>query len=190
MKYDILFKEFPFIENNEVILKKIERQDSNNLFEINSNKTIYRFKPGLPRKTISAVENMIEHYERDFRKKKVIFLGIYLKSHSCKLVGVAEIFDFDRKVNLVTIGYTLNENYWGNGIATKTTSLLLEYLFNQIEVNRIQAFVMTENEKSKNVLLRNDFVKEGTIRQANLWTGKGIVDLELYAILKASYCTK
>jgi len=33
------------------------------------------------------------------------------------MVGVAEIFDFDNTVNVVMIGYTLNQNYWRRGIA-------------------------------------------------------------------------
>jgi ribosomal-protein-alanine N-acetyltransferase len=168
-------------------MKQIVKQDLNDYVDINMNEELYRFKPGEPRKTISAVENIIGHHERDFNKKIVITLGIYLKDENNKMVGVAELFDFDAKVNTATIGYTLNQNYWGSGIATKATALLLDYLFNEIGVNRIQAFVMPQNEKSKNVLLRNKFIKEGTIRQGNYWKGRGIVDLELYSILKSDY---
>lgn len=187
MYYDKIFKCFPIIEDDDILMKQIEKHDLNDYVEINMNEALYRFKPGEPRKSIAAVENIIGHHERDFYKKIVINLGIYLKEENNKMVGVAELFDFDTKVNAATIGYTLNENYWGKGIATKTTALLLNYLFNEIDVNRIQAFVMTQNEKSKKVLLRNKFVKEGTIRQGNYWRGRGIVDLELYSILKSEY---
>lgn len=187
MKDEKLFKSFPIIQNNDILMKQIVKQDLNDYAEINMNEELYRFKPGEPRKTIAAVENIIGHHERDFYKKIIINLGIYLKEENYKMVGVAELFDFDKKVNAATIGYTLNKNYWGKGIATKTTALLLNYLFYEIEVNRIQAFVMPQNEKSKNVLLRNKFMKEGTIRQGNYWRGRGIVDLELYSILKSEY---
>lgn len=187
MYYDKLFKNFPIIEGDDILMKQIGKQDLNDYAEINMNEVLYRFKPGEPRKTIAAVENIIGHHERDFYKKIIINLGIYLKKENNKMVGVVELFDFNIKVNEATIGYTLNQNYWGKGIATKTTALLLDYLFNEIDVNRIQAFVMPENEKSKNVLLRNNFIKEGTIRQGNYWKGRGIVDLELYSILKAEY---
>ncbi|SHO47760.1 GNAT family N-acetyltransferase [Anaerocolumna xylanovorans] len=190
MYYDKLFKNFPIIEDDDILMKQIEKQDLSDYVEINMNEVLYRFKPGEPRKTIAAVENIIGHHERDFYKKIIINLGIYLKKDNNKMVGVAELFDFDTKVSAATIGYTLNQNYWGKGIATKTTALLLNYLFNEIDVNRVQAFVMPQNEKSKKVLLRNDFIKEGTIRQGNYWKGRGIVDLELYSILKPEYSYK
>lgn len=187
MHYNKMFKNFPKIEDDDILLKQVEQQDLNDYVEINMNEVLYRYKPGEPRKTIAAVENIIGHHERDFYKKKIINLGIYLKKDNNKMVGVAEVFDFDNTVSVVTIGYTLNQNYWGQGIATKMTALLLKYLFNEIDVNRIQAFVMPQNEKSKMVLIRNKFMKEGTIRQGNYWRGRGVVDLEVYSILKSEY---
>lgn len=51
----------------------------------------------------------------------------------------------------------------------------------------IQAEVMPPNRASKKVLLKNGFMKEGTLRQASVWSGKGIVDHEVYSILKDDY---
>jgi ribosomal-protein-alanine N-acetyltransferase len=185
MQQSILFSEFPFIQTSEISLRKIEKIDLDDLYAIYSNENLFKYRPSQAKKNKSTVENMISHFERDFNKKKTIFLGICLNENLKKIIGVAEIFDFDEKVNMVTIGYTLNENYWGNGVATKTAKALVDYLFNTIEVNRVQAFVMPNNIKSKNVLLRNLFTKEGTIRQGAAWSGKGIIDLEVYSFLKS-----
>jgi [ribosomal protein S5]-alanine N-acetyltransferase len=185
MQQSILFSEFPFIQTNEISLRKIEKTDFDDLYEIYRNENLFKYRPSEAKKNKSTVENMICHFERDFNKKKTIFLGICLNENLKRIIGVAEIFDFDAKVNMVTIGYTLNENYWGNGVATKTVKALVDYLFNTIEVNRVQAFVMPNNIKSKNVLLRNKFIKEGTIRQGAAWSGKGIIDLEVYSFLKS-----
>lgn len=185
MSENSLFSEFPSIETSEISLRKIEKSDLDNLYSIYSNKNLFKYRPSEAKKNKSTVENMISHFERDFNKRKTIFLGICLNEDLNKIIGVAEIFDFDAKVNMVTIGYTLNEDYFGKGIATKTVKVLLDYLFNTIQVNRIQAYVMPNNIKSKNVLERNHFTKEGTIRQGAIWTGKGIVDLDLYSFLRS-----
>lgn len=65
--------------------------------------------------------------------------------------------------------------------------MLVSFLFEKANINRIQAEVMPANEASKNVLLKNNFMKEGVIRQASYWSGKGVVDLEIYGLLKNDY---
>ncbi len=42
---------------------------------------------------------------------------------------------------------------------------------------------MPANEGSKIVLL----IKEGLLRQTTFWSGKGVIDLEIYGILKEDY---
>jgi [ribosomal protein S5]-alanine N-acetyltransferase len=187
MSCDLLFKEFPHLKSERLVLKRIEEQDIDSLFEIYSNENIFRLRPGNIKKNKAAVLNMIGHFSRDFNKKKTIFLGVYLKGKSGKLIGIGEIFDLNRKVNSITIGYTLNESFWGNGYASEAAKVIIDYLFRQIGINRIQAFVMPRNIKSKNVLKRNKLKKEGTIRQGEFWPGKGVVDLEVYSILKNEY---
>lgn len=163
----------------------IEPDDLNELYEIYANEKLFRFTPGSPRKTREAVENMIGHFERDLRKRKTVFMGICLKADPAHIVGVAEMFDYERDVNMVTIGYRLHEACWSRGIAAKAVKLMTDYLFSEIGVNRVQAFVMPENAKSHPVLLRNGFTKEGTIRQGYAWTGKGLVDLVVYGLLRS-----
>ncbi|WP_291648556.1 GNAT family protein [Clostridium sp.] len=187
MKKYKLFIKFPYIECNEIILRKIEAVNLEDLYEIYSNENLYKYKPGSAKKSIEVVRHIINHFERDFIKKKTIFLGIFYKEDFNKLIGVVEIFDVDKKVSMATIGYTLNESYCGNGIATNAVKLLINFLFNEIDINRIQAYGMIENIKSINVLERSGFTKEGTIRQGTIWTGKGIVDLDMYSILKKEY---
>jgi len=189
MNKELLFGKFPYLESNILILKKVETQDVNDLFEILSNENIFKYRaPGKARlKTMDAVKNVIGHHERDFNKHKTIYLGVYYKKANHKLVGIAEIFNFDDKANRVEIGYTINESYWGKGIATNAVKIILEFLFNTVNINSIQAKIMPVNSKSKNVVERCGFTHEGTLRQLQYWTGIGIVDLEMYSILKSDY---
>jgi [ribosomal protein S5]-alanine N-acetyltransferase len=185
MKMKNLFEEFPHIETKEITLRKIVETDLDALFEIYNNEKLFNYTPMMHKKNKATVANMIGHFERDFNKKKTIFLGICLNEVPNKIVGIAEIFDYSRDVNMVTIGYRINESYWNKGIATKTVKVMVDYLFNEIGINRIQAYVMPENTKSQNVLLRNGFMKEGLIRQAYIWKGHNIVDLMLFSLLQA-----
>lgn len=179
------YEQFPHIVTDEITLRKIAASDLDNLFEIYSNEKLFQYSPVMLKKNKATVANMIGHFERDFHKRKEIFLGICLNSDPNNIVGVAEMFDYSQDVNMITIGYRLNDRFWGKGIAAKTVKAMVDYLFNNIGINRIQAFVMPENIKSQNVLQRNGFVNEGIIRQGHVWKGKGVVDLILYSLLKS-----
>lgn len=95
-------------------------------------------------------------------------MGNLSKDDPHTLVGIIETMDLNQKVNVVTIGYFLAEEHWGKGIATEAVSTLVKFLFEEIDINRIQAEVMPANEVSKKVLLKNGFIKEGLLRQAVL----------------------
>lgn len=176
-------EQFPHIVTEKIMLRKIEESGLEKLFEIYSNKNIFKYIPGDVIKNKTTVLNMIGHFERDYKKGKTLFLGIFSPEAPDELVGVAEIFDFDNKVNMVTIGYRINENYWHMGFATETVGAMVDYLFRMMGMNRIQAFVMPENKHSHRVLLKNKFDCEGVMRQAQYWKGRGVIDVAVYSLL-------
>lgn len=181
------YDQFPHITTDEITLRKIVPSDIDSLFEIYSNEKLFVHSPSMLKKNKETVSNMIGHFERDFNKKKWILLGITQNANPDFIVGVAEMFDYDSHANMITIGYRLNDRFWGKGIATKTVKAMIDYLFYDIGINRIQAFVMPENIKSLNVLRRNNFVEEGVIRQGHVWKGQGVVDLTLFSMLRSEY---
>ncbi|REK76831.1 GNAT family N-acetyltransferase [Paenibacillus paeoniae] len=187
MNIDLVFSEFPILESDNIILTKIEDIHLEELYGIYSDDHVFEYCGIIPKSNKATVKNMISHFERDFNKQSRIKWGIFHKSEPQKLVGIMEAFDFNQRVNMVTIGYFLARTQWGRGIATEAVSLAIFFLFNLVRVNRIQAEVMLQNDSSKKVLLKNDFVHEGTLRQASVWSGKGIVDLEIYGLLSEDY---
>ena len=90
-----LFEIFPYLENDKVIIKRMELNDVEALSEISNNDNVYKFiPPFLYKKSSKALETAIKHLgKRDFEKKKQIIAGIYLKDSPDRLVGLAEMFD-------------------------------------------------------------------------------------------------
>ncbi|SMF90300.1 ribosomal-protein-alanine N-acetyltransferase [Paenibacillus uliginis N3/975] len=187
MDIEAVFGQFPTIKSDEFILKKIDVSHLDEVYEIYNNDRVFEYCGIIPKHNKNTVKSMIGHFERDYNKRTRVKWGIFSNQKPERLVGIIEASDFNQKVNMVTIGYFLAECNWGQGIATNAVAMLLRYLFEEVQVNRIHAEVMPPNEASKEVLLKNGFTKEGMLRQASLWSGKGIVDLEIYSILKQEY---
>lgn len=179
------YEQFPRIVTDEITLRKIVDSDLDSIFEIYSNEKLFQYTPIMLKKNKDTVANMIGHFERDYHKRKCIFLAICLNSEPDNVVGIAEMFEYSDEINMITIGYRINDRFWSRGIATKTVKAMTDYLFNEIGINRIQAFIMPENIKSQKVVERNGFIKEGIIRQGYVWKGQGVVDLILYSKLKS-----
>ena len=78
----------------------------------------------------------------------------------------------------------ISRKYWGSGFATQAVRLAVGKGFEDLGVERIEAFVDPTNIASQRVLEKNGFVKEGLLR--NWVVQKGAVkDRLVYAILRS-----
>lgn len=177
-----LFDVFPELKNDKIIIRKMTEDDIDSLSEITNNDNVYKYiPPFLYKKSrgnlLAAIRNL---GGRDFDKKKMIIAGIYLCENPDKLVGLAEMFDYKKRANKITIGYCINEAYWHQEIATNAVKLMVNYLAHEIGVNKLKAYVMPENIYSAKALLKNGFVKEEDLQQEKNWGGQDTVDVEVY----------
>ena len=106
-----------------------------------------------------------------------------------KYVGDIGFFSFDPANKKAEIGFKLDKAYWGQGITSQFTAQLLEYAFEELGYNRIEALVDPRNVGSSKVLLKNGFIKEGTLRDYEFEHG-AFVDLDMYSILQRDFIKK
>jgi len=96
-------------------------------------------------------------------------------------IGIEFREDVYRKTGL--IGYWLAEELWGKGIMTEAVKLITEYAFQNLDLIRLQAGVLSKNPSSMRVLEKAGYVKEGILRRSVIKRGE-ILDEHVYAILK------
>ncbi|MGV8086050.1 MAG: GNAT family N-acetyltransferase [Candidatus Woesearchaeota archaeon] len=88
------------------------------------------------------------------------------------------------KAHTAVMGYWLGEEYWGKGYATKVAKLIVNYIFDNFKIERIEAKVYIWNPPSAKVLEKTGFKLEGTARMSTLKAGV-IVDEWIYSILRS-----
>lgn len=181
-----LFDVFPYLENDKVIIRKMALSDVAALSEISNNDNVYKYIPlFLYKKSNKTLETAIQNLGgRDFEKKKQIIAGIYLKDTPNRLVGLAEMFDYKKRENKITVGYRLNEEYWNKKIASNALALMVDYLVNEMGITTLQASVMPENLYSAKVLLNNGFVKEDYTSYEKNWGNQETVLVDVYTYKK------
>jgi RimJ/RimL family protein N-acetyltransferase len=113
---------------------------------------------------------------------------IFLKE-SGELVGGIALEKISLKYKNAELGYWCAVDHWGKGIVTEASMRVLEYGFNELDLNRIYAICFTENLASARIMEKCGMKYEGTARQEYFKDDKP-VDMHHYAILKSEWPPK
>lgn len=138
--------------------------------------------------TINSVNDTLKNIHsriNEMKQHKGFPLGFAI-IYQGKIAGTIGFNTIDRKNKIGTIGYWLGEQYQGRGIATKSFESMILYGFNNLNLNRIEVRVATENYQSRALPERYSFKAEGVIRDAE-WLYCRYVDHTLYSLLKNEY---
>lgn len=154
-----LFEIIPYIENERLVLKKLEKEDADALDRLRGSKKVYRYLPTfLFEQKYEDIHKVLDGmYGECIDNRESIILGIFLKD-GMVFTGLAEIYGVRDEIHKASIGYRLLEEYWGQGIATETVSLLIGYLYKETDTEIITASTMVDNKASARVLTKNGFL--------------------------------
>lgn len=150
-----LFSEIPYIEGKNLVLKQITQEDAQALTELVQNQNVYRYLPTfLFEKQYDDIHTVIDKlYDECFRES--IILGVYRDGMFC---GIAEMYGYRDDLHKISIGYRALENFWGQEIASEALQMMIEYLYNETDIEIITASTMLANKASARVLEKNGFM--------------------------------
>ncbi len=84
------------------------------------------------------------------------------------------------------VGYWLGEPYWGRGIISDALPVLVRYIFQNFQVNRLYACVLAGNDASMRVLEKAGFRHEAIHRKATVKNNQ-YLDEHLFALLREEF---
>lgn len=176
---------FPEIETARLTLKEVSLANSMDMFEIFSDEETLKYYDVEPVHEVEEVKDLMEVLLNRFKNKKGIRWGLYLKD-SGKLIGTCGYHDVNRQALRAEIGYELSRDFWGKGYMKEALEAILDYGFNNMGLNRIQALAEPENEKSIGILKRVGFTQEGILCDYEYYRG-GLKNCTMLSILKREY---
>src|SRR6056297_2989689 len=84
-------------------------------------------------------------------------------------VGINEI---DWKNSYCEIGIFLAEDYCGQGYGTDALKVLIDFIFNEMNLNKVMLSVYSFNDRAQNSYKKTGFVEEGRLREHIFRNGK------------------
>lgn len=184
MNREDVFSNFPTLETERLILRKLRLEDAKDLFEYASDKEVTKYVTWEPHKSIEDSVNLIKFTHERYEKREGIIWGIVCKENK-KVIGTCDISPVTKHFR-AEIAYALSRDYWGKGIMTEAVKEAIKFGFEKMNLNRIQAMCIPENIGSCRVMEKVGMKYEGLIREYMYIKGK-FQDLKLYSILRREY---
>jgi ribosomal-protein-alanine N-acetyltransferase len=181
--------EFPEQETERLILRKMTLQDLGFYFRhFNITEIIEGCCFPGPKDPETARKELELYCINPFKEGRGLRWGITLKGDD-KLIGTCGLYDWKKTTQSAEIGYDLDPAYWGQGIMTEALKALLNFGFEKMGLNRIQAVIDSKNKRSIKLVRGLGFTKEGVLRQRSYFNGQFRDDV-IFSLLKEEWKTQ
>jgi len=178
---------FPELLTERLNLVEIKKNHLNDIKELFGNEKVTKFYNLLPFKTDQDAQKFIDWYHIRFKEGLAFRWGISLIGKK-GIIGTIGFNNFIKR-HRANIGYDLKPEYWNKGYISEALNKVIDFGFNELEINRIEAEVMQGNVNSERVLDKLNFSKEGVLKQWMFWNEKHY-DMSMYALLRTEYENK
>jgi ribosomal-protein-alanine N-acetyltransferase len=145
------------IETDRLILKEIDESNVEDILKIRSNEVINQYVKRIPPKTNYDALDFILTIKKRTQNNETFYWGISQKDNP-GLIGTICLWKFSEDRKEAEVGYELLPDCHRKGIMSEALNAVLNYGFNELNLQEILAFTNKFNENSKGLLLKHDFV--------------------------------
>lgn len=180
MIYEVYQKPFPvLIIDDQYVLREQHDDDTKPFFEY------YSKDPEVTRFILATVPTSLEEAHAEIQYCRNLFYhkrGIYwtlARRDNNQIIGSVGLY-MNNHHHRAEICYDLSKPYWRQGVMNKVLRKVIDFAFEKLNVFRIEALTLKENEASIAILRKMGFEREGTLRKYRYF--KDVArDVELYA---------
>ena len=150
------FTPFPILTTERLTLRQLVINDEQEIFTLRSDSEINKYLDRQISNTIDDARNFINKVNENINKSDSLYWAITLSDKNI-LVGTICLFGFSDENYKCEIGYELLTNFQGQGIMKEAVEKVIDYAFNAIKVQKIEAFFHRDNQSSIKLLEKFSF---------------------------------
>lgn len=144
------------IETERLYFRELEPRDDAGMFELDSNPEVHTYLGNNPVKTIEESRAAIDFIREQYRTNGIGRWAALLKETG-EFIGWAGL-KLERNVNghdtHYDLGYRFIQKHWGKGYASEAAAAFVDYGFNVMNLEKINATADPSNAASRKVLER------------------------------------
>jgi len=168
------------LETNRLILHSIDAETFKDLQKLSASELIS--KTALENE--EAVVKDFKHLAYRFFEDNDGFVFWYVEEKSSgKIIGQVDLHTWVKRHDRAEVGYMFHKDSHGKGYATEASKVVIDYGFEELKLNRIEAYVAPENVASQNVLKKLNFSHEG-MKKSHFKLEDGYSDSLVFGLLR------
>lgn len=145
------FTPFPILTTERLTLRQPLINDAEEIFTLRSDSEINKYLDRQLSNTIEDARNFINKVNENINKNVSLYWAITLSDRNT-FVGTICLYGFSDENDNCEIGYERLKNFQGQGIMKEAVEKVIDYAFNEIKVQKIEAFLHRDNQSSINLL--------------------------------------
>lgn len=174
------------LETARLILRPFVKEDARPMYENWANDPeVTKFLSWPAYRSVDTAHEILRIWTKQYSDNTFYQWAIELKELR-QPIGSISVVNYDDRVDMAEIGFCIGKSWWGQGIMTEALRAVMEYMFEEVGVQRIEAGHDPNNPASGAVQRKCGLQYEGTFRR-RIRSNQGITDVVWYGILKEEW---
>jgi ribosomal-protein-alanine N-acetyltransferase len=157
---------FPTLITERLTLRQPLESDAQQIFLLRSDATVNKYLDRQPSRTTEEALSFIRKVNENFKNNGGLYWAITQAGNE-KLIGTICLFDFSDELKKCEIGYELLPDYQGQGIMNEALKKIIEFTFQTLGLETIDAFTHKDNQSSTRLLQKFYFQETAITDEAN-----------------------
>lgn len=172
----------PVIETQRLRIRPALMSDAERYYSYAKKPEVAQSTSWRPSRSLEHARELIKSWREAYKERGMAPMTVVEKASGI-MIGTASFVDYNPTYKTVTVGYSLDSDYWNRGYGTEISKALIEYAIGVFGVNRVQAYIRIDNAASIRVCEKAGMSLEGTLREA--WLIKDeLLTIYLFAVLR------
>ncbi len=172
--------------DNELYIRPFEPADAEEIFSVvmENYEHLQTFMVWMsPDYSIDDARDFVAGRDKGGQRPGALRLGIFKKD---KLIGSIGLVYVDTQASKTEIGYWIAKSEEGRGIISRACRMLVEHVFHEIGLNRVEIRCAADNYRSSAIPEKLGFTKEGVLRQSE-FRNAHLHDFNVFGLLVAEW---
>lgn len=173
------------LESKRLVLRRYTQADADAMYKNwASDSEVTRFLMWKPHQSPLESQSITDDWVKQYSDEKYYHWAIVLKENGDEPIGDIAVVNMNEEISTMHIGYCIGKTWWHQGITSEALKAVMDFLFENVDVNRIESRHDPRNPNSGKVMQKCGMKYEGTLRSSD-WNNQGICDACYYALLKS-----